>query len=118
MKKYLLTSALIGTLMLAPGLAMAQAMAPNMDGMAGMAHDTQSADAQGVGVVKAIDASQGTITLQHQAIASIGWPAMTMPFKAASPDLLKVAKVGDKVQFTVRPAGKDTMVTSLQLLQP
>jgi len=34
--------------------------------------------------------------LQHEAIAVIGWPAMTMAFKVASPDLLKVAKVGDK----------------------
>ncbi|WNL48508.1 copper-binding protein (plasmid) [Dyella sp. BiH032] len=118
MKKHVLAFALIGTLMIAPSFANAQAMAPNMDGMAGMAHDTKSADAQGVGVVKAIDTTQGTITLQHGAIASIGWPAMTMPFKVASADLLKVARVGDKVQFTLRPAGKDTMLTSVTLLQP
>lgn len=118
MKKQFLTFALIGTLMIAPSFAMAQAMAPNMDGMAGMAHGAKSDDAQGVGVVKALDTTQGTITLQHQAIASIGWPAMTMPFKVASPDLLKVAKVGDEVQFTLRLAGKDTMVTSAKLLRP
>ena len=118
MKKYLLISAFTGTLMLASSFAMAQAMVPNMAGMPGMAHDTKAAEAHGVGVVKAIDTTQGTITLQHQAIPSIDWPAMTMPFKVASPDLLKDAKVGDKVQFTVRQAGKDTVVTSITLLKP
>lgn len=118
MKMYFLTFAFVGTQFIASSFAMAQTKAQAMDDMAGMVQDTKTADAQGVGVVKAIDATQGTITLQHQAIASIGWPAMTMPFKVASPDLLNVAKVGDKVQFTVRPGETDTMVTSVKLLKP
>lgn len=64
-----------------------------------------------MGVVKAIDTARGTITLQHDAIATIGWPAMTMPFKVASPDLLDHMKVGDKVKFTLHPAGMDSTVT-------
>ena len=115
MKKYVLIVALVGTLAAAPTFALAQTMDPNMPGMAGM-HETKAADAQGVGVVKAIDTAKGTITLQHEAIGSIHWPAMTMPFKAASPDLLKVAKVGDKVQFTLHPAGMASSVTSITVL--
>ncbi|MDE1964477.1 MAG: copper-binding protein [Xanthomonadaceae bacterium] len=66
-----------------------------------------------VGVVKALDATKGTLTLQHEAIAAIGWPAMTMPFKVASPDLLKNVKVGDKVKFTLHFAGMASAVTSI-----
>ena len=64
-------------------------------------------------MVKTIDTANGTITLQHEAIAAIGWPAMTMSFKVASPGLLKAAKVGDKVKFTLRRAGMASTVTSI-----
>ena len=116
MKKHLLTFALTGALLTASSVVAAQQMDPNMPGMAGM-HDTKPADAQGTGVVKAIDATKGTLTLQHEAIASIGWPAMTMPFKVASPELLKHVKVGDKVQFTLHPAGMASTVTSITPVQ-
>ena len=112
MKKHLLTLALTGGLIATSSVLAAQQMDPNMPGMAGL-HDTQPADAQGMGMVKAIDTAKGTITLQHEAIAAIGWPAMTMPFKVASPDLLKQVKVGDKVRFTLHPAGMASTVTSI-----
>jgi len=94
------------------------ATAQDMTNMPGMSHAAASAEGQGVGTVKAIDPSKGTITLQHEAIASIHWPAMTMAFKIASSDLLKSVKVGDKVQFTVRPNGMDSTVTAIKTQQP
>jgi len=115
--KNLLTRAVTGVLIAVSSVVAAQQMDPNMPGMSGM-HDTKPADAQGTGVVKAIDAAKGTITLQHEAIAAIGWPAMTMPFKVASPDLLKRVKVGDKVQFGLRPAGMESTVTSITVVNP
>lgn len=57
------------------------------------------------GVVKKIDASAGTITLDHQAIPGVGWPAMTMTFKATPPTLLNGIKAGDHVRFSVRVEG-------------
>jgi Cu(I)/Ag(I) efflux system protein CusF len=93
-----------------------QQMDPNMPGMAEM-HATKPAEVQGAGVVKAIDTVKGTITLQHEAITSIGWPAMTMPFKVAAPELLTRAKVGDKVQFTLRQAGGTNTVTAIRPLR-
>lgn len=117
MKKYLLTLVLTGALIATSSVVAAQQMDPKMPGMAGV-HDTKPADAQGVGVVNAIDSSKGTITLQHEAIISIGWPAMTMPFKVASPELLKNVKVGDKVQFGLHPDGMNSMVTSIRPVQP
>ncbi|CAM0997399.1 Copper-binding protein [Rhodanobacter sp. Root179] len=113
MKKHLLTFALTGALLPASSVVAAQKMDPNMPGMTGMQHDAKPADAQGTGIVKAIDTVKNTITLQHEAITAIGWPAMTMPFKVASPDLLKHVKVGDEVQFTLHPAGMASTVTSI-----
>lgn len=87
-----------------------QGMDPHM---AGIEHAAQPAAAQGVGVIKAIDTAKGTITLQHEAIKAIGWPAMTMAFKAGSPQLLTAAKVGDRVRFGLKPNGMGGTVTSI-----
>ena len=114
MKKHFITLALAGAPIASSSMAAAQQMEPNMPGMTGMQHEAKTADAQGVGVVKAIDPARGTITLQHEAIAAIGWPAMTMTFKLASPDLLKGVKVGDKVRFGLHPAGMASTVTAIR----
>ncbi|WP_430390475.1 copper-binding protein [Dyella sp. 20L07] len=115
MKHHILACALIGTLVAVPSMVAAQTMDPNMPGMQ---HDAQRADAQGTGIVRAIDTTKNTITLQHEAIASLGWPAMTMAFKVASPDLLKAVKAGDKVTFSLHPAGMNSTVTAIKLQQP
>jgi Cu(I)/Ag(I) efflux system protein CusF len=48
----------------------------------------------------------------------IGWPAMTMTFKLASPDLLKGVKVGDEVRISLHPAGMASTVTAIAPAQP
>lgn len=53
----------------------------------------------GTGVIKALDARAGTITIAHDPIKALNWGAMTMPFKVADPALLKAANVGDKITF-------------------
>ena len=115
MKPSLITTALAGVLFAAGAAASAPQMDPAMPGMAPAA---AAAEVHGVGVVKAIDTANGTITLQHQAIAAIHWPAMTMPFKVASPALLKSVQVGDKVQFTLHMAGMVGTLTSIRLANP
>ena len=66
---------------------------------------------QGTGVVKGVNAKGGTLTLQHGPIASLKWPAMTMTFKASA-DVLKSAKTGQKVTFTLKP--KSNEIVALQ----
>jgi Cu(I)/Ag(I) efflux system protein CusF len=89
-----------------PAAAQAQnSMAP----MSGMDHAAKTSGAEGVGVVKKIDAAGGAITLQHGPIKALGWPAMTMSFKAA-PDLLKGVQTGEKVTFTVKSDGTPELV--------
>ncbi len=53
----------------------------------------------GVGVIKAL--AGDLVTLAHEAIPSLKWPAMTMPFPVQNPALLKDLKPGDTVRFTL-----------------
>jgi Cu(I)/Ag(I) efflux system protein CusF len=69
--------------------------------------------ARGVGVIEAVNASAGTVTISHQPIESLGWPAMTMPFKVANPDLLKHVTVGEKVEFALDGKDMSASITSL-----
>ncbi|TAN02561.1 MAG: copper-binding protein [Rhodanobacteraceae bacterium] len=73
-----------------------------------MQHESE---VEGVGVIKALDPKAGTITIKHQAIASIHWPAMTMTFKVAKPGLLQGLKVGEQVRFGLRTQGMSGTVT-------
>ena len=86
------------------------APAQTASGMQGM---QQSKTAVGTGVIKATDTAKGTVTIQHQAIASIHWPAMTMTFKADPPTLLQAVKVGEKVNFTLHPDGMHSTVSAI-----
>lgn len=69
---------------------------------------------QGVGIVTVVDAAAGTVTLDHEAINAINWPAMSMQFKAEDPSILKGIAKGDHVVFGLKNAedtGTVTMIT-------
>ncbi len=99
MRAQLLTLATILSLGVA-GAASAQPAAKPMADMPGMSMPAAAAKTgRGTGVITEIDAAAGTVTLQHQPIPSLGWPAMTMGFKAKPASLLKGLKVGQKIGF-------------------
>jgi Cu(I)/Ag(I) efflux system membrane fusion protein len=50
-----------------------------------------------VGRIETMDAS--SVTLSHQPVPAIGWPAMTMTFRVADPKLVRGYHVGDRVRF-------------------
>jgi Cu(I)/Ag(I) efflux system protein CusF len=81
-----------------------------------MAADSASAvkTGKGTGFIKAIDPRAGTVTLQHGPIAGLGWPAMTMTFKAAPASLLRGLKVGEKIGFDARLQGSLAEVTAVR----
>src|SRR5713101_7270153 len=56
---------------------------------------------KGVGVVKDINAADGMVTLVHEPIKSLNWPAMTMGFKVKDKSVIGKIKPGDKVEFTL-----------------
>jgi Cu(I)/Ag(I) efflux system membrane fusion protein len=44
------------------------------------------------------------VVLSHGPVRSLGWPAMTMPFKLVHPDMARTLKPGDTVHFQFRRA--------------
>ena len=83
------------------------------DAMSGMAIPARVKSGKATGIVTAIDATAGKITLDHGAIPAVGWPAMKMGF-SAKPDLLKGISVGDKVNFEVTVTGSAGEVTGIK----
>jgi Cu/Ag efflux protein CusF len=86
--------------------------AESMGNMA-MPADTPVKMGKGTGTVTAIDMAAGTITLDHGPIPEVGWPAMTMGFKA-KPELLSSVAVGDKVAFDLALTGNAGEVTAIR----
>ena len=74
----------------------------------------QSPAVQAVGVVKAIDAANGKVTIEHEPIAALQWPAMTMRFTFKDPKLVEGLKAGDKIHFTFTQEGQLSVLQSIE----
>lgn len=89
-------------------------------GMPGMNGDAQSAEATGLthsanGDITEL--SSDSVTISHGPVGSIGWPAMTMTFRAQSGDILQGLNVGDPVDFQFQKAGEQYRLTSIKTAQ-
>ncbi len=116
MKKGLITAAL----MAAPILLSSCGKQPDApievaspDAMGDMAMLAEAKMAKGTGTVTAIDPASSKITLAHEPIPAVKWPAMTMGF-TAKPELLAGIAVGDKVDFDLTVTGNAGEVTSIR----
>lgn len=69
------------------------------------------------GVIKKIDAEQGKLTIQHEALQNLGMPGMTMVFRAADPALLGNVQAGQAIAFRAERLGGAIVVTKLQSQQ-
>jgi Cu(I)/Ag(I) efflux system protein CusF len=96
-----------------PAVALGQATSKPMD-MKSTETSKAGASHTGTGVVQAVDTAKGSVTLDHDPIKSLNWPAMTMGFKVSDPKLLAKLKKGDKIQFTFVQSGRDAVITSIQ----
>ena len=56
---------------------------------------------EGKGIIKTINASTHTLTLQHEPIPALNWPEMTMDFPIAKQVDFNFFKVGDHIQFSL-----------------
>ena len=83
------------------GVSATGALAHGQDHSAHAGHAAPAAagSVEGTGVVKKIDAKSGSVTIAHDPIKALNWPAMTMPFKVADKALLAKMKPGAKVRF-------------------
>ncbi len=57
---------------------------------------------KGLGKVVDLDIKTNHITLNHEPIAELGWPSMTMGFKVKDSKQLNNLKVGDEVEFDLK----------------
>lgn len=65
-------------------------------------------------IVKAVDTAQGKVTLAHEPVKSLGWPAMTMSFGVKDKASLERLAVGQKVHVEFSKEGSDYVVTSVK----
>lgn len=87
----------------------------DMNGMEKKSATDATADGHhGTGVVKSVDSNKGVVTIAHEPIKTLGWPAMTMGFKTKDPKVLAHAKPGERVRFTLVQAGKNYVITALE----
>ena len=70
---------------------------------------------QGSGVVKAVMPSHGMLTLEHDPIEALGWPAMTMDFKVAPGVSLDKLKPEQRITFTLEKEGDRYVITAIHV---
>lgn len=61
---------------------------------------------KGLGKVVDVDIKSNYVTLNHEPIAELGWPSMTMGFKVKDSKQLENLKAGDAVEFDLKSEGK------------
>jgi len=107
----------------ASSFAIAQSAGMNHDkmNMQGMEAAKPAPDAaakatlhQATGVVKATDPANGKVTLAHEAVKSLDWPAMTMNFAVKDKSLFDKLVVGKKVDVELMKQGSAYVVTAVK----
>ena len=68
----------------------------------------------GTGTVRKSNPTAGTVTIAHDPIKSMEWPAMTMSFTAKDKKLLEGIKPGAKVEFEFVQQGSKYTITSIK----
>lgn len=113
--KALLTSMMVALLAGTPALA-ADMNDMKMNAPSGMQGDGMRQVVQGTGVVKSVDPDKGSITIAHEAIPALKWPAMTMPFKVDR-QLALTVKPGQRVTFELVANGMGGTITKVTALK-
>jgi protein SCO1/2 len=65
------------------------------------------------GVVKAVDATGGTLRIAHDAITNY-MPAMTMPFKVRQPEVFKTLAAGDGISFRLHVTSEESWIDGIR----
>ncbi|HYC48237.1 MAG TPA: copper-binding protein [Burkholderiales bacterium] len=80
----------------------------------GMAKDAKTARHTAKGTVKKVDRPARSVTLAHEPVKSLDWPAMTMAFKVQDPGLFDKLGEGKKVEFQFEQRGRDYVITGVK----
>jgi Cu(I)/Ag(I) efflux system membrane fusion protein len=71
---------------------------------------------EGKGIIKVLNVSQHTVTLQHEPIPALNWPVMTMDFTVDKKIEIKNFKVGDHVKFILKSTTENQFITEMNKL--
>lgn len=116
MKKNFSLRTLVLVLALPSIAVMAQPKTDDMKGMDMAKKPAASSQMthKAMGTVKKVDAKTGVVTLAHEPVKSMNWPAMTMGFKVK--DKLLMDKLGDgkKVEVEFIQDDKDYVITAVK----
>jgi Cu(I)/Ag(I) efflux system protein CusF len=66
------------------------------------------------GVVTKVDAARNKVTIKHEPVQSLGWPAMTMAFTVKDKAVLDKLAIDKKVTFEFKEEEKDYVITSVK----
>lgn len=78
-----------------------------------MADQAPAKEHSATGMVTAIDATAGTVTIAHGAVESLNWPAMTMAFKLADPNQAATLHANDRVKFKFTVGQEDDATVTM-----
>ena len=78
------------------------------------AQSAAAATIKGKGVVVSVNPQTGKITLKHEPIPALEWPAMTMGFKIKDKSQLDKLRKGDKVDFTLEKSGTEYLISDIK----
>jgi Cu(I)/Ag(I) efflux system protein CusF len=73
-----------------------------------------SAVHKATGMVKKVDAEKGRVTLAHEPVESLKWPAMTMGFSVKDKMLFDKLAVGKKADVEFVKQGADYIITAVK----
>jgi Cu(I)/Ag(I) efflux system protein CusF len=105
----------VAALILPAGTVLAQAGSMNnADTKAPPAKKVSSPIYTATGVVKKVDAANGTVTLAHGPVKELNWPAMTMQFAVRNKALLGKLVIDRKIEFTFVQDGSSYIVTAVK----
>lgn len=84
-----------------------------MDHSAHHSAESEQKTAEGMGEIRAIRADEESITLHHEPMPDMNWPAMTMDFTLQSADQVSGLEVGDKVHFVMQPDNGEYLILEI-----
>lgn len=66
------------------------------------------------GTVKKVDVKAKSVTVDHAAVQTLNWPAMTMTFKVEDPAIIAKLKTGAKIDADMIERGHDYVIVALR----
>ncbi len=74
----------------------------------------QEAPVSATGVVQQVKPEQDKVKIDHDPIAALGWPKMSMYFRVKNKAVLEGIGPGDKVRFDMEKDAKGLVITRIE----